>query len=45
MYDPISYVDDEGNYMSGKEEEKMEKIVEEIVEDLEKEAGETSKEK
>ena len=45
MYDPISYVDDEGNYMSGKEEEKMGKIVEEIVEDLEKEAGETSKEK
>ena len=45
MYDPVSYVDDEGNYMSGKEEEKMEKIVEEVVEDLEKEAGESSEEK
>ncbi len=37
MYDPVSYVDDEGRYMSGREEE-TEKIVEEVVEDLEKEA-------
>ena len=38
MYDPVSYVDNEGHYMSGREEEKMENIVEEIVEDLEKES-------
>lgn len=37
MYDPISYVDDEGRYMSGREN-KTDKIVEEVVEDLEKEA-------
>lgn len=44
MYDPVSYVDDDGHYMSGRDEEKAEKIIEEVVEDLEKEAKEESKE-
>ena len=49
MYDPVSYVDDDGCYMSGQEhfgggsaadgaDAVMEEIVEKVVEDLEKEA-------
>ena len=49
MYDPVSYVDDDGCYMSGREhfgggsaadgaDAVMEEIVEKVVEDLEKEA-------
>lgn len=55
MYDPISYVDDEGQFMSGREEIRgsgapdagaaMEVIVEEVVEDLEKEARKSPAEK
>lgn len=55
MYDPISYVDDEGQFMSGREELRgssapdagaaMEVIVEEVVENLEKEARESPAEK
>ena len=54
MYDPVSYVDDDGQYMSGREIFRegsapggavMEEIVEEIVEELEEEAKKASVER
>ncbi len=56
MYDPISYVDDEGRYMTGregrgnskapgKENDAMKEIAEEIVEELDRKAGESGEKK